>query len=180
MDHQATSSVEALLSDFRVDLSSGQAFLEAASAGSPAILRMFLDDPRVDPTVDDSKAIEIAYRRDTTAALAMLLEDGRASIDVHGREILCSEIENFRIHAMELLLAKVREGRHHIPLEGLWDVARPAWKRAPSRRWFGYTLRQRAPKPDKRIRPLVNHFALEFCRQQLQQHQLQLQHQGGS
>ena len=140
-DYSNEDIVKALLDDGRVGTVGDADFDTATFHHVVPVVQLFLDYPRLDPTVCVKKYTHRAihmhqYPASNNAKLMkLLLEDRRADVVGKGDDYLRKAIDCSNGPAMDLLLTKVREGCFTMS-DDLWDLTRK-WGYGPSARGNG-------------------------------------------
>ncbi|KAJ3290959.1 hypothetical protein HDU79_002831 [Rhizoclosmatium sp. JEL0117] len=97
--------VATLLKDPRVDLNNADdLFLFVVGGGNETIVQLFLEDKRIDPSLNNNRALKIAARNNNACVVLMLLDDAR----VDPNEGLREAAEFCRSDIVRLLLADPR------------------------------------------------------------------------
>lgn len=86
------------------DPSGSVAITTASENGCTSVVELFLQDPRVDPSVENNYAIQLACQEGYISTVIALLKDPRVDPSVENNAALSLAIENDYIDIVELLL----------------------------------------------------------------------------
>jgi hypothetical protein len=80
-------------------------FLTAAATGNTSLVRLLLQDPRIDPTAKNNAALRNASENNFVDVIRVLLADGRANPAAKQNAAIKHAIDNGNVEIVRLLLA---------------------------------------------------------------------------